>query len=1179
MILSRIATHGFKSFAKKLELQFDGKVTAIIGPNGCGKTNIVDAIRWGLGEQRPSILRTDRMENVIFGGARSSRPLGMAEVTVVFDNAQRLIPIDYSEVAITRRLFRSGESEYLINKSPVRLKDVTDMLMDTGIGSGVYSILELKMVEDILSEKAEDRRKLLEEAAGVTKYKHRLKAAERKLESTRNDLLRVFDIIQEVERTANSLKRQVQRAQRYRVLERRLKEVELRRAYVLNQDILKILKPLQSELAGLEQKKEGRTTRISKEEADLEALKTRILDQERAISKMREALGQTAERIGQREGDIRVGRERIASLKERIVQYGEDIITLEKRLAEQKSHLEVTVREREEFQVKITSKGRIFSNKKKELEVFQQGLNFKRLDLNAKKKEIIETLEGINQLEREETQVRAVIDNSRGRLGRLDEEDAKYQAARKRVQAEEETLKTSAREVYSRLSAASKERENLAREEESLRKKIDQALEASYRNQGELELLQGRVAFLKNVLETGEGMPGGARKLIHENVPGLVGVLADLIETKQEHRAALETGLGEAAHYVVFDKMKSAMDALLLLGRKGGGKAALAGLDRLSSRFRKPDHPKLPAGVECIGWADELVKCQDRMRPVVHALLGDLLIVKDLESAGEALGRLDDFSVRIATLKGELVTAWGTVHSADPGSADAGLVGRKERIRELEGRLSALKKTAASEEETLAAHRKNLAELQSKKKESEKTLEEIEKQKKEIENQQARIVFEIEKADEGLRNNVGEREKLLNGIRSGSEALESMGPRVESLREKREELEIISGHIQGEVDRLEEEERIKEEEVYNLNLSVVRLNGEAKQLDYDIERSEELIREIQATSEQRRQDIVKAQEQITAVSEETKQNETVILQELKEKEEEEKRLHTAETEYQSSSEELRVREKEVREVRRDRDAASERIHQVTMQVAELQHQIQGLKDRLHENYDLDLDTLAPQEPVNTDEADGEIENLKRKMKGLGSVNLMALGEYEQAKERAQFLNQQRDDLLSAEETLKETILKINQTARQRFGEVFQLVRKNFQETFCHFFQGGEADLRLQENEDPLESQIEIIARPAGKHFRDLSLLSGGERALTAISLLFALYLVKPSPFCILDEIDAPLDDANVERFTRVIREYSAKTQFIVVTHNRMTMKAAETLYGVTMEEEGVSKIVSVRFEE
>jgi len=470
MILSRIALHGFKSFAKKVDLRFDGRITVIVGPNGCGKTNIVDAIRWGLGEQKPSVLRADRMENVIFGGAQSSRPLGMAEVSVCFNNSSHVLPIDYTEVVVTRRLYRSGESEYLLNKIPVRLKDINDIFMDTGVRPEAYSVIELKMVEDILSDKAEDRRKLIEEAAGVTKYKHRLKAAMRKLDATRNDFLRVNDIIREVERTVSSLKRQVQRAKRYQVLYEKTKELELKRGRQLFCQLQEKMKPLRKELASLKKQKEGRTTEITKEEADLESVRLRLVEREKALVQMREELNTTVGRIHRREGDIRVGKERISSLKERITRYSQDVEDLKKRLEEQKTHLEVAIGGREALQVKITSTERIFNNKKKELEVFQQGLNLKRLEINGKKKEIIDCLEEINRLSGEETELRAKIDNSQGRLERLEEEDTTFREDQKWVQEAQQKSDETLRELRSEHRKILQNRDKVSAEGEKIQK-------------------------------------------------------------------------------------------------------------------------------------------------------------------------------------------------------------------------------------------------------------------------------------------------------------------------------------------------------------------------------------------------------------------------------------------------------------------------------------------------------------------------------------------------------------------------------------------------------------------------------------------------------------------------------------------------------------------------------------
>jgi len=438
--------------------------------------------------------------------------------------------------------------------------------------------------------------------------------------------------------------------------------------------------------------------------------------------------------------------------------------------------------------------------------------------------------------------------------------------------------------------------------------------------------------------------------------------------------------------------------------------------------------------------------------------------------------------------------------------------------------------------------------------------------------------FEIEQAELGLKRNSDERTKLLQEIEKGKTGLDGIRPQMETRLEEREKLEQKATHVQAEVDRLEKEEEILEDEVHRHNLAVVRLNGDAKNLDYDIERSEKLIQEIQTTIKQRAQEIEDARENIGRLKEETEQYEKYLLEDFTTKDEHEALRQTRETDYQTLRNELAEKEKEIRQVRRDRDEVSEKIHQLEMQINDLTHRAKTLKDNIRERYHVNIETQDQVEgEFDVDEASRQIETLKEKLNNMGPVNLLALEEYDQEKERLDFLLQQRDDLLSAEQTLEETILKINDTARSRFNEVFHKVRMNFQETFKRFFKGGDADLLLPEGEDPLEARIEIKARPAGKQLRDIDLLSGGEKALTAISLLFALYMVKPSPVCVLDEIDAPLDDANVQRFTRVLGEFAEKTQFVIVTHNKMTMRCASSLYGVTMQEQGVSKIVSVKF--
>ncbi len=1179
MILSKISLHGFKSFARKVELRFDHKITAIVGPNGCGKTNIVDAIRWALGEQRSSVLRADRMEDVIFGGAHSSRPLGMAEVSLVFDNSKHILPIDYSEVVIRRRLYRSGDSEYSINKNQVRLKDIKDLFMDTGIGSSTYSVIELKMVEDILSDKAEDRRKLFDEAAGITKYKYRLKSAARKLESTRNDLLRVNDIINEVERNVASLKRQEQRARRFQTLQQELKELEIKKAAMIYFDLQEKMEPFKKKLSTLEKKRDGQTTEITKEEADLESLQARRIDSEKQVSNIRQKVSEMVERIHKRESDIRVGKERISSLEERIARYRVEIEELNKRLKDQEEHLEISQTEREALQVKITSTERIFNNKKKELDLFQQGLNLKRLDLNNKKKEIIKCLEQINRLNNDETRLRAKIDNIRGRLERLNEEDDEFRKTADKVDGEIEQLSRNLRELQDQRNAIVKKKDEVEKEQERIQNRIESIRERTYQEQGELDLLRGRRKFLQNVIESGEGLTDGAKIIIKDKPNGFRGVLADSLRIEPGHRSAIEVGLGEAARYLIFDTMSSGIAALKMIRERGGGNVTLVCLDRIGKLPVLRERPRLPDDADIVGWASDIVKFEGKVGNLVENLLSDLIIVRKLDTARRLIESAGTGTIRVATLDGELLGGHGFVRSGLSGGESEGIVGRLQRVDELNGMIEKLEKRLSDLKSRLKELEVKREKVAGDSREIERKLVEIESRVLSIDKLRAKNQFEKERAEKGLRRNGVERKRLLDEIKQMEVGLENLHPNMEILHQKRDQCEADSSHLQSEIDRLEEQEVVKEDEVHRLNLSVVRLKGDRKNLDYDIEHSKELIDEIGKNIKERLDEIKKAEEEIESLNSDIKHNESALSGDYSEKENEEERLKRYEEEYQKIVEELRSKEKEVREVRKDQDIVSETIHELEMQISDLNHQASSVRERILDAYGVRVEDHAPESGVDAEELDGEIEAVNRKIKGLGTVNMMALEEYREQKERLDFLNKQKDDLLSAEKTLRETIEKINRTARKRFEEIFSQVKINFQKTFHRFFQGGQADLRLEEGEDPLEARIDIIARPAGKHFRDLALLSGGERALTAISLLFALYLVKPSPLCILDEIDAPLDDANVERFTGVLADYAKETQFIIVTHNRMTMKVAGSLYGVTMEEEGVSKLVSVKFED
>jgi len=1179
MILSKVSLHGFKSFAKRINLNFDGKLTAIVGPNGCGKTNIVDAIRWGLGEQKHSILRTDRMEDVIFSGAQSAKPLGMAEVSITFDNSQGIMPIDYNEVVITRRLYRSGESEYLLNKSPVRLKDIHNLLMDTGIGAECYSVIELKMIEDILSEKAEDRRKLLEEAAGVTKYKYRIKSAGRKLESTNNDLLRVNDIIQEVERNVRSLKRQVQRARRYKKLQKEKKEFELKLSRKILSDYQDQIKPLKIKLEKLKKSKDGRTVEISKEEADLETLRLKLTENEKYVIQCRNELNAIIEKIHHQESDIKVGKEKVSSLNSRIERANNELINLKERLTNQKEHLEYTRQERESYQVKITSTGRIFNNKKKELEVFQQNLNLKRLDLNAKKKEIIECLEKINSLSNEESAFRTKIDNNQGRLERLDEEDTRLRTTLENAQTSEKNETNSLNELLKKENSLNTSLQKITEKEKNLNNKISDLKENTYKTRSDCELFNGRLEFLKNVIENREGMTNGAKILLKKKPAGLIGTLADLIDTKTKFRKSIETGLGETAGYLVFDKTSNAFHSIDMLNHLGGGRVVIVSLDKFTNSPSFSHNIHLPDKTEIFGWAEELIEYTKNMTPLIKYLLSDLLIVGNIEDAKKVIETNPKSHFRVATIKGELVTSWGTIHTSDDQDKDTGLIGRKQRLQELEKEYKKLTVSIKNNTMKITELEKNKKAVETEKNKTEVSLSELRDTISTVKEHLAKITFEKQKTEENLNQNIKDKQTLLEEISSTEKKIDTIHPQMEKLAETRETVENDTDKIQKEVDQLEKQEQTMEDEVHRLNLSVVRLKGEARNLDLEIERSERLIQDIELNIKERNQEIKDSNATITEIKKSINENEETVVEHYTEKEETEKKLTEAEEKYQKIKEDLDIHETEVRKVRKTREQTSEQIHNLEMETSELEHQALTLKQKIRENYQTDLEKISLPQEIDLETSQEHIDIIKQKLSNLGNVNLMALEEYDRETERLNFLNQQRDDLLSAKETLNETIKKINHTARKRFKEIFVEVRKNFRKTFTNFFDGGEADLRIPEGEDPLEAQIEIVARPAGKHFRDLSLLSGGERALTAISLLFALYLIKPSPFCILDEIDAPLDDLNINRFINALKDFAKKVQFIIVTHNKMTMQAAKALYGVTMEEKGVSKIVSVKFED
>ncbi len=1188
MYLSKVEIFGFKSFANKVEIKFNSGLTAIVGPNGCGKTNVVDAIRWALGEQRTSMLRSDKMENVIFNGTAHRKPLGMAEVSLTIQNNKGILPIEYTEVTITRRLFRSGESEYLINKTPCRLKDIQNLFMDTGMSSNAYSVIELKMIEDILSNRADDRRILFEEAAGVNKYKHRRKAALRKLEAVKQDLIRVNDIYSEVQKKVNSLERQSKKAEQFNKLYQEAKDLEIslaeRELFRLQKKIKKANEILQqlhdkkqkytSELEGLDNYQQTLYQQLDEVELQLEKKREEILRTTEDIYKVKENIIRNRERAKNNENNnsrlnqnIDEGKKKIESLKNLISQSQQKITSLENEIFELKKLLEDFESKRNEYEGYLKER-----NKEKE----------------EKNKELQQLYIEFNELKNQHEKLIIRIQNNNESIKTLNEKISKSEQTVEKLAKYLEELTQEHYRAKTRVKEAeialTKAQDRKAEIEQEISKLKQEELET----RSALNAIKNKIDFIQSLLDNLEGISKGTKELILRSdwSKGEKVLVADAGSADEKYRIVAENVLKNYLSYILIQLKDDLKRGIAYLKNNQLGQANFYFhfekkqniWERLNSYSIRKQRKKLVNEKGFVAWLKDVIEYSKSWEKFFDKVLGNVCIVDNSETAQLLLEKYQNFD--FVTLDGDVFRSSGFIEVSGEKSLIETAFGRKKILSELNDIY--IKETYKLEQLTnkLADFNSELKSINIKAYQD--NLNFLRNDESTIEKQLSQIHFEQNK-------NIEEIEKINFEINNFKKINEEIQLKVNAIQKELDQKNQIILEKESELN--EQQKILKEiEDAHNSNLSKINeLKINLAKLESEIGNQQNQIHRSQSELISLESDIQKFFNEITSLREENNQIKNLLQElELQEKSLEEKKkilneeLNIILSELNSIRSKISENDKLIHERRKTLDEINESIHQNEITVNEGNLRTQNLIDKIYEEYQhrIELKDFEDIESFNFSEAEERLHTLKNKIRSLGPVNSLAFQEYEEEKKRLEFLTEQRNDLIESEKELIQVIAEINQTAQKQFLETFEKIRQNFIETFRTLFDpGDEADLRLEDGVDPLEAKIEIIAKPKGKRPTSIDLLSQGEKTLTATALLFAIYLVKPSPFCILDEVDAPLDDANIKRFIRLINKFSENTQFIIVTHNKLTMEAAQTLYGVTMEEEGVSKIVAVRFTE
>jgi chromosome segregation protein len=1179
LYLKRLEIVGFKSFADKIRLDFLPGVTAVVGPNGSGKSNISDAMRWVLGEQSIKSLRGAKMDDVIFAGTELRKPLGMADVTMVLDNSDGSVPIDYSEISVTRKIFRSGESEYLINKSPVRLRDVLDLFYDTGLGKEAYSVIGQGKIDSILSVKAEERRSIFEEAAGIVKYKTRKQIAERKLEETDRNLLRLQDILTELGLQLGPLESQAQLAQEYLDIQGRLAILEVNYYGLLVNEI-------QTSLAGLAKGKVELETRFNDFEgsetvidSEIEENRFNLLNQDNRINELNEDYYRIQNQIDKYLEQANFLEAKLGDLDQQEVEYQNSQAANRKRkdtVFQEQSSMDddiTTVKAKlVSDQTRLISEEQVLTAQNNELTGFETAeQNFKT--------EIIEILN-------EMASVKNKLNSATLQTDFISKQMADYQKKRgfleKQIEdfkQELEGKKNSLEEMNQRIVQYRQLESDLARNSTDLKEELVSIESKNQEWKQRIRGLESKIGLLEEMEKSHQGYFQGVKALMDEAATqpfhrGIRGIVADLIKVKPGMELAIETALGSSLQNIVIETDQFAQEAIGYLKNHGKGRATFMPLNLIqNSEARTTQHQAMLQQNFCQP-AVSLLQFAPEYGPAMNYMLGQTIVAPDLKTAVKLSTKIER-SFRIVTPEGDLVNPGGSITGGSIDKRRLGLLSRKREIEDLKKENG---ESQAFLEKGLQTVKKIKEELQGISEE----LETINKQQSEAKFQKISLEREIEtaqqswvKAEEECASYSTQLEDLVVENERFDLGKEELAELIKTKELSHQELEHNLAELSSSI-RLAKQSR--EETQNRITELKSRLSAGQQEQSGKIALKEQILKqtaeidhsleEFQLKLEQVNQDRIKIRETVATLGEKV--------------ESEKKRLSFQQDLILSGrqgKEQILVKIKDLenrqRNFRRKNNEFQNQIHRFDLQISQKTIENENIQRNLAEDYGLNWMEKIDSNWVPVADAQLRIDEMKSGLRELGTVNLASIDDYRQIKERFEFLTVQSQDLIKAKESLQKVITEIERTIVKRFNETFVQIKAHFKSIYGRLFEGGNSDLFLIDPDHPLESGIEIIAQPPGKKLQSLLLLSGGERAMTAIALLFSILSVKPSPFCILDEIDATLDEANVHRFALLLELFSNEAQFIVITHRHGTMEVANTLYGVTMEELGVSKLISL----
>ena len=1184
MRLNTLEIKGFKSFGDRVVVHFDKGVTSIVGPNGSGKSNIVDAMRWVLGEQKTRMLRSEKMENIIFNGTKKRKPANSAEVSLTFENTKNVLPTEYTTVKITRKLFRSGDSEYSLNGVTCRLKDITNLFMDTGIGPDSYSIIELKMVDDILNDKSNSIKVLLEEAAGITKYKLRKKQTFQKLEDTEKDLLRVDDLLSEIIQSLKLTERQAKKAERFKKKKIEYKDKSITLSVHDLSDYRNRLTDLKHRHQEHEDKRVDSSVKLNQLEARLQELKTVAIEKEQALAEAQKVLNDKILQITHLENDKKSSNDRLNYLLQREQQLNESI-SKDKALHDELQNSVVNLDEQKIGE--ITNK----TNLEQQLNVAREELEKRNAELNEAQSELRDiesrvsaTREKISQYETR-TAIRETKQQS------IQQEVERIEHLRSSNQTELDACETELAQIIPSKEGLQNELEELHTRSEDLDNKIvtlDQNLADEKQKlvdlNRELDAKNNELKLTKNMLEQMEGYPESIKFLKRSNAKTeKAPLLSEVIVSNDEYKVAIENYLDSYLNFFIVNGMEDAWQAINLLSDSSKGKANFFILDKL--RNQTISTHETPAGTVA---AIDQIEYDAEYTPLFKHLLSNVFIA---DSEEKFLGTEPDTDKLVVLSKsGRFQKRKFSLGGGSIGLFDGKQTGKLKELQKLTDKIEVIKTQIVEVEAAVELHKNQLAEA---KEEFKNVSADKNAKQNEIGNIESRYrsllnskEFLIKGINTYLQNIDGLHAELQNFADVSEEEDQNIADIVEHLQEELQEVSNLHLHSREKTKELQDSVSQQSDALNELNIEFVHQQNKVDNIGREITEKQNQIARLEENSNTNHEELGVTKEKIMEQSEFMKNSDDGLQNLIEDKLQFEKSVTESETLYYQSKGDIDEHERQITESRRLKENADAILNEVNNQTNELKLELNSLKERLKLEFNVDINELLEQEaPEEETEIDvhalrESVDKLRTQLENFGPVNEMALEQYEEIKERHDFIINEKEDLITAKESLLQTIAEIDQKASEQLLEAFEVVRENFIKVFRTLFtEDDNCNMLLADPSNPLESDIHIIAQPKGKRPLSIHQLSGGEKTLTATALLFSIYLLKPSPFCIFDEVDAPLDDMNIDKFNNIIREFSKESQFIIITHNKRTMAATDIMYGIAMAEEGVTSVVPVSLEQ